>query len=190
VSQGQGRGLHRIAASQVATTNRPDPAIVFLPEVHEAIVRRKARRKLTAIIGAVVIILSSAAWFIYQRGEPARQKQRLVAHRNDLALNDLSVLAEGLERFKADVGRYPTTEEGLTSLMIRPHSVNNSVKDAQADMVNWYGPYVDRDIEVDPWGNDYIYQATKDGQGFELSSTGPNGGSSEAANLRITSRQE
>lgn len=187
VSQGEQRGLHSIAASQVETTNRPDPAIVFLPEEHEAILRRRAHRKAAAITGAIVILLSSAAWFVYQHGEPARQKQRLAAHRDDLARNELRILADGLDRFKADVGRYPTTEEGLIGLMIKPHS---SRQDVQVELRNWYGPYVDRDIEVDPWGNDYQYQATNGGQGFELSSAGPNGASGGSDRLRITSGEE
>src|SRR5262249_26846767 len=75
--------LHSIAAGQVATTNRPDPAIVFLPEEHEAILRRRSRRKLAAIVGAIVITLSSASWFVYQSGERDRQKRKLIAHREE-----------------------------------------------------------------------------------------------------------
>jgi type II secretion system protein G len=184
VSQGGSGGLHSIAASQVATTNRPDPAIVFLPDEHEAILRRRARRKLAAIAGAIVIVLSSTAWFVYQRGEPGRQKQKLLAHREELARNELRMLADGLDRFKTDVGRYPTTAEGIAGLRVKPY---NSMPATRSDLVNWFGPYIDGDYELDPWGNDYLYRATDDAQGFELSSTGPNGSVEEASKLRITS---
>ena len=40
-------------------------------------------------------------------------------------------LDKSLELFKLDVGRYPTTEEGLDALMKRPGSVNG-----------WNGPYL------------------------------------------------
>jgi general secretion pathway protein G len=187
VSRGASGAIHSIAAGQVATTNRPDPAIVFLPDEHEAILKRRARRKLSAIAGAIVIVLSSTAWFLYQRGEPARQKQRMLAHREELARNELRLLADGLERFKDDVGRYPTTEEGLSGLNAKPY---NSTADSRADLVNWFGPYVAGDYELDPWGNDYQYRSINDGQGFELSSTGPNGSAGGSEKLRIKSGQE
>jgi len=176
-----------MAASRIATTNRPDPAIVFLPEEHEAILRRRSRRKLAAIVGAIVIILSSASWFVYQSGERDRQKRKLIAHREEMARNELRMLADGLERFRADVGRYPTNEEGLASLRVRPY---NSIPGMRADLTNWFGPYVDGDYELDPWGNDYVYRATNDGLGFELLSTGPTGSSDSATTLRIASRDD
>jgi len=185
-SRGDTGGLHNIAASQVGSANRPDPGFVFLPDKHEAILRRRARRKISAIAGAIVIVLSSAGWFLYQRGERDRQKQKVTAHREDMASNELRLIADGLERFKEDVGRYPTTEEGINGLRTRPFS---TVPSAQSQLANWYGPYVDGDYEVDPWGNDYLYQATKGGQGFELSSPGP-AGSADAAKFRITSGDE
>jgi len=187
VSSGTSSGVHSIAAGQVATTNRPDPAIVFLPDEHQAILKRRARRKLSAIIGAIVIVLSSAGWFLYQRGEPGRQKQKLLAHREDLARGELRMLADGLERFRTDVGRYPTTEEGLSGLTVRPY---NGSATSRADLVNWFGPYVDGDYELDPWGNDYQYRSTNDGQSFELSSAGPNGAAEESTKLRIKSGQD
>src|SRR5262249_25642965 len=161
--------LHSLAASRIATTNRPDPAIVFLPEEHEAILRRRSRRKLAAIVGAIVIILSSASWFIYQSGERDRQNRKLIAHREEMDRHELRMLADGLERFRVDIGRYPTNEEGLAGLRVRPY---NPIPGIRSDLTNWFGPYVDGDYELDPWGNDYIYRVTSDGMGFELSSTG------------------
>src|SRR5262249_7322636 len=126
--------LHSLAASRIATTNRPDPAIVFLPEEHEAILRRRSRRKLVAIVGAIVIILSSAGWFFYQSGEQNRQKRKLIAHREEMARNELRMLADGLERFRADIGRYPTNEEGLAGLRVRPY---NSIPAIRPDLRHW-----------------------------------------------------
>jgi general secretion pathway protein G len=111
----------------------------------------------------------------------------MLAQREELARNELRLLADGLERFKADVGRYPTTEEGVSGLTAKPY---NSTAATRADLVNWFGPYVDGDYELDPWGNDYQYHATNDGQGFELSSTGPNGAVEESTKLRIKSGQD
>ena len=55
-------------------------------------------------------------------------------------------LDKSLELFKLDVGRYPTTEEGLDALVKRPGSVNG-----------WSGPYLKGGVPSDPWGRPYKY---------------------------------
>lgn len=68
--------------------------------------------------------------------------------------------------FKLDVGRYPTTEEGLNALMVSPDAISN----------RWKGPYV-RSISLDPWGNAYQYRfpALKSKDGYDIWSNGPDG---------------
>ena len=76
-----------------------------------------------------------------------------------------------LDRYKIEVGQYPTAEEGgLTALIQHPPGL------AQAS--TWKGPYArDADDIRDPWGNDLLYQCP--GQhhpdGYDLSSAGPDG---------------
>ena len=80
-----------------------------------------------------------------------------------------------MELFKLDVGRYPTTEEGLDALMKRPGSVNG-----------WNGPYLKGELPKDPWGNAYRYANPSNGN-FEivsLGSDGAPGGEGEAADIR------
>jgi general secretion pathway protein G len=74
-----------------------------------------------------------------------------------------------LGMFKVDCGRYPTTEEGLNALIIRP-------KDILAH--DWRGPYFDPPQRPkDPWGRDYIYRCPgiHNTDGFDLYSCGPDG---------------
>jgi general secretion pathway protein G len=52
-----------------------------------------------------------------------------------------------LGSYKLDTGAYPTTEQGLQALRVRP-----------ADAPQWGGPYVTKEIPKDPWGRDYIYR--------------------------------
>jgi general secretion pathway protein G len=53
-----------------------------------------------------------------------------------------------LELYRLDVGRYPTGQEGLQSLVTAPPSAPN-----------WNGPYLKKDSALkDPWGAAYIYQ--------------------------------
>ena len=62
----------------------------------------------------------------------------------------LRIYAEALFSFKYDVGRYPTTTEGLEALRSQPPTAPN-----------WQGPYRSR-ISPDSWGNKYIYAFPRD----------------------------
>ena len=69
-------------------------------------------------------------------------------------------LMTALETLKLDIGRYPTSEEGLSLLVSRP-------QDAVAAR-QWMGPYMDEGVPVDPWGNPYAYApAGIDESGFQ-----------------------
>jgi general secretion pathway protein G len=48
--------------------------------------------------------------------------------------------------YKLDTGIFPTTEQGLQALRTKPEGVTT-----------WQGPYLQRDVENDPWGHPYIY---------------------------------
>lgn len=81
-----------------------------------------------------------------------------------------------LEVFKLDVGRYPTTEEGLDALTKRPASANG-----------WAGPYIKGELPKDPWGNAYRYANPGSQGGIEILSLGADGapgGEGEAADIR------
>jgi len=56
-----------------------------------------------------------------------------------------------LEAFRQDIGRYPTTEEGLEALIVPPDDIDRN---------NWRGPYVDvEQMPDDPWGRPYEYRS-------------------------------
>ena len=52
-----------------------------------------------------------------------------------------------LGSYKLDTGTFPTTEQGLQALRVKPGEVNQ-----------WAGPYMPQDIPKDPWGHDYTYK--------------------------------
>lgn len=85
-------------------------------------------------------------------------------------------LDKSLELFKLDVGRYPTTEEGLDALAKKPGAVNG-----------WNGPYLKGGVPTDPWGHPYRYASS--GGGIEIVSLGADGapgGDGENADIRNT----
>ena len=70
-----------------------------------------------------------------------------------------------LYTYRLDVGRYPTTEEGLAALMTAPPSAG----------VKWNGPYLKKAVPLDPWGNAYQYRTPGAKAEYEVLSLGKDG---------------
>ncbi len=71
-------------------------------------------------------------------------------------------LAGALDIYRMDVGRYPTTEEGLRALVEKPASARS-----------WNGPYLRKNkIPQDPWAYDYHYVSPGEHGRFDLYSLG------------------
>ena len=83
-----------------------------------------------------------------------------------------------LDTFRLDVGRYPTTQEGLQVLVQRPMGVDR-----------WDGPYLNKGIPKDPWDRPYIYRSAGEaGRPYDLYSLGADGAPGGTDNNRdITS---
>lgn len=109
----------------------------------------------------IVVVVGAACTipFWHGFGHASDPMERLVVR---------NAMTTSIEAFRMDVGRYPTTEEGLKVLIHAP----------QADKERWRGPYIEGiEIPKDPWGHDYIYRApaTMKGFPFEVISLGPDG---------------
>jgi len=77
-------------------------------------------------------------------------------------------LRTSLDRYKLDVGSYPSTAEGLAALVVAPANASE----------NWHGPYADTDggkFQPDPWGEPYQYRfpGTHNKTKYDLFSKGP-----------------
>lgn len=80
----------------------------------------------------------------------------------------IKMLKGSLETVKMDINRFPTNEEGLDILFRAP-------KDPRIKSL-WHGPYLDEEIPLDPWGNQYQYVTTaSESQPYSLFSYGPEG---------------
>ena len=76
----------------------------------------------------------------------------------------IGLFETALDTFRLDVGRYPTTEEGLKALREKPSGADN-----------WQGPYLPKEIPLDPWGKPYIYKCPGDNGEFDIISYGLDG---------------
>jgi general secretion pathway protein G len=85
-------------------------------------------------------------------------------------------IEKSLELYKLDVGRFPSTEEGLQALSAKPANANG-----------WNGPYMKGGVPNDPWGKPYKYTSPAPGGGIEILSLGADGapgGDGENADLK------
>ena len=81
-----------------------------------------------------------------------------------VAKAQIESFGQALDQYRLDVGHYPTTEQGLRALRAVPEQV-----------ARWNGPYLKRDIPVDPWGRAYLYAAPGRHGDYDLSSLGADG---------------
>jgi general secretion pathway protein G len=81
-----------------------------------------------------------------------------------VAAAQIVAFESSLDSFRLDIGRYPTTEEGLNALLINP---NNLPK--------WNGPYLKKEVPLDPWQNSYVYRFPGSSKEFDLVSYGRDG---------------
>lgn len=65
--------------------------------------------------------------------------------------NQISTFKLSLQSYYIDCGIYPTQAQGLIALWEKP--LFSPVPEL------WNGPYLDREIPKDPWGNSYIYKS-------------------------------
>jgi general secretion pathway protein G len=94
------------------------------------------------------------------------------------AQTDIAMIESLLDQFYLDMGRYPTTEEGLRVLYFTP----------EEETEKWKGPYSKKPIPNDPWGNPYVYESPgiHSSQPYEVMSYGADGeegGESENADI-------
>jgi general secretion pathway protein G len=87
----------------------------------------------------------------------------------------VAALRSALDTYRLDLGRYPTTEQGLNALLVRPQGA-----------ARWNGPYLQKAVPPDPWGKPYQYKSPGEHGDFDLYSFGQDGqvgGSGEAADI-------
>jgi general secretion pathway protein G len=77
----------------------------------------------------------------------------------------IELLGTALDTFRLDVGRYPTTQEGLQALREQVYGLDR-----------WDGPYLKKEVPQDPWSRPYYYRSPgESGRPYELFSYGADG---------------
>src|SRR4030043_597478 len=142
--------------------------------MEERITQRKRGFTLVEIL-VVIIILGLLAALVGPKlfGKVSIAKQKA-------AKAQIELFGTALDLFRLDVGRYPTTEEGLKALREKPSGVEG-----------WQGPYLPKEIPLDPWKRPYIYKSPGEHGDYDLISHGLDGAEGgEGANEDVVSWQE
>jgi general secretion pathway protein G len=123
--------------------------------------RKKQREAGLTLIELMIVlfILGLLAALVAPRlmGRVGKAKQKT-------AQVQMQLLGTALDLFHLDVGRYPTTEEGLKVLKEKPNN-----------LPGWGGPYMDKAIPNDPWGRPYVYKSPGEHGPYDLSSLSADG---------------
>lgn len=93
-----------------------------------------------------------------------------------IAKAQIEAFEKSLDTYRLDVGRYPSTDEGLASLLAAPPTAG----------AKWNGPYLKKSVPPDPWGHPYQYRSPGTKGEFEILSLGRDGqpgGSGEDADI-------
>lgn len=99
---------------------------------------------------------------------------RLGKGKQAAAKAQIELLGQALDQMRLDIGRYPTTQEGLGMLVVNP------------GVEGWDGPYLKKALPSDPWGKPYIYQSPGSHGEYDLFSYGRDaspGGEGEDADV-------
>ena len=89
---------------------------------------------------------------------------KLAKGKEQIAKIQIKELEGGLQLFSFDMGRYPSSAEGLEALVRNP-----------GDNDSWKGPYMAKDLPKDPWGRPYVYRSPGMHGDYDLFSCGADG---------------
>lgn len=84
--------------------------------------------------------------------------------RRNTAKGQISGFETALDTYRLDVGKYPTTDQGLKALRVNP-----------GDEAKWNGPYLKKAVPLDPWDNPYEYESPSEHGDYAIWSLGPDG---------------
>lgn len=116
-------------------------------------------------IMVVVIIIGVLAALVVPQFSGRTERARIAAAKTQID----SLFSTALDMYEADNGSYPSNDQGLQALRVQPTT--------EPVPKNWKGPYLKKDVPLDPWGNVYVYAypGTHNTSGYDLYSYGPDG---------------
>jgi general secretion pathway protein G len=94
--------------------------------------------EMLVVVTIIALFAALVAPTMLKQGDKARVTQ---AHAQ------INSFMTALGAYKLDTGTFPTTDQGLQALRVRPEN-----------QPQWAGPYLPKDIPMDPWSRPYLYK--------------------------------
>lgn len=105
--------------------------------------RRRTQAGLTLIEMLVVVTIIA----VFAAVVGPRVLQRADVAKKTAVRQQINSFNTALGAYKLDTSLFPTSEQGLNALRVKPEGVNG-----------WQGPYLPQDLPTDPWGRAYVYK--------------------------------
>src|SRR5579864_7368090 len=127
---------------------------------HPAPIRHPRRAGFTLLeLLVVMVIIGLLAGLVAPRYFDQVSKSNV-----KIARAQIDSLGKALDQYRLDMGAYPTTEEGLQALVVKPQ-----------DATHWSGPYLQKAVPPDPWDRPYQYRSPGEHGDYDLFSLGKDG---------------
>jgi len=122
--------------------------------------QRKNERGFTLVeLLIVMIILGLLAALVAPRmfGKVGKSKQKA-------AQSQIALFETAIDTYRLDIGKFPGTDQGLMALRVKPEGEEK-----------WDGPYLPKEIPLDPWGHPYEYRYPGEHGDYDILSYGADG---------------
>lgn len=136
----------------------------------------KARRGFTLIemlvvIAVIAVLAAVVSPMVFRNVSDAK---------STAARAQIETFGLALDAYRLDNDYYPSTTQGLAALMRRP--------EGNPEARGWRGPYLRREVPLDPWDRPYLYRSPGDSSPatfdlYSLGRDGQSGGEGEDADI-------
>jgi len=145
--------------ASIRDKHNPYPSLRRLQLPHGKGRQRKARGFTLLELLVVIVIIGLLAAYV-----GPKYFAQLGKSETTIAKAQIEAFGKALDSYRLDVGHYPNTEEGLNPLLIKP-----------AAATTWNGPYLAKNVPLDPWGRPYIYKSPGAKGEYDILSYGRDG---------------
>lgn len=115
--------------------------------------------EIIVVIAVIAVLASVVSPMVFRNVSDAKMSA---------ARSQIEIFALALDSYRVDNDEYPPTDLGLDALRTAPDSV---------DAPGWRGPYIRRQVPLDPWGRAWVYVSPGDAnpRSYDLISYGRDG---------------